>query len=111
MGLQAGSTSEPAKILRSQSAEVSIIIPTLNEADCLERILLHLTLLNPPAKEVIVVDGGSEDGTGAIAQQSQATLIRAERGGRALQMNLGAAQPLETFCAFYTAIRGCPMTW
>lgn len=73
-------------------AEVSIIIPTLNEADGLGRLLLHLTLLNPPAKEVIVVDGGSEDATVAIAQQSTATLIQTEQSGRALQMNLGAAQ-------------------
>lgn len=73
-------------------AEVSIIIPTLNEADCLGRILLCLTLLNPPAKEVIVVDGGSADETVMIAQQSQATVIQAEQAGRAPQMNLGAAQ-------------------
>ncbi|MGB3296074.1 MAG: TIGR04283 family arsenosugar biosynthesis glycosyltransferase [Phormidesmis sp.] len=73
-------------------AEVSIIIPTLNEADCLARSLIHLTLLNPPAKEIIVVDGGSQDETVAIAHQSGASVLQTDRAGRALQMNTGAAQ-------------------
>ncbi len=72
--------------------DVSIIIPTLNEADCLARSLRCLTLLDPPAKEVIVVDGGSTDGTVAIAQQSGATVIHAAQARRSLQMNLGAEQ-------------------
>ncbi|MGB7709703.1 MAG: glycosyltransferase, partial [Microcoleus sp.] len=45
---------------------VSIIIPTLNEATCLERTLRQLSILNPPAWEVLVVDGGSQDETVAI---------------------------------------------
>lgn len=74
------------------STEVSIIVPTLNEADYLARSLRCLALLHPPAKEVIVVDGGSTDETVAIAQQAGATVIFAEQGRRSLQMNLGAAQ-------------------
>jgi glycosyltransferase involved in cell wall biosynthesis len=46
---------------------VSIVIPTLNEATCLERTLRQLSILNPPAWEVLVVDGGSQDDTVAIA--------------------------------------------
>ena len=40
-------------------SSLSIIIPTLNEATTLQSTLNQLTLLNPPAKEIIVVDGGS----------------------------------------------------
>ncbi len=73
-------------------SEVSIIIPTLNESGCLARSLRHLTLLDPPAKEVIVVDGGSTDHTLAIAQQYHATLLHSEQASRSGQMNLGAQQ-------------------
>lgn len=71
-------------------AEVSIIIPVLNEANCLERTLRHLQILNPPAAEIIVVDGGSTDSSVAIATQSGAQVAIAEQRGRAAQMNLGA---------------------
>jgi rSAM/selenodomain-associated transferase 2 len=77
---------------------VSIIIPTLNEASCLERTLRQLTLLNPPAWEVLVVDGGSEDETIAIAANildtfpkiTTARVITAIGRGRSVQMNQGA---------------------
>ncbi|RMF66016.1 MAG: DUF2064 domain-containing protein [Cyanobacteria bacterium J069] len=67
---------------------LSIIIPTLNEADVLPQLLAAL----PPsgALEVIVADGGSQDDTRAIAQQYGAVVIQAEPG-RACQMNAGAA--------------------
>ena len=48
--------------------EVSIIIPTLNEARFLERTLAHVRQLRPRPKEVVIVDGGSTDGTIAIAE-------------------------------------------
>jgi rSAM/selenodomain-associated transferase 2 len=76
----------------SEVSEVSIVIPTLNEAGCLARSLRHLTLLAPPAKEVIVVDGGSTDETVAIAQRFGAILIHSEQARRSWQMNLGAQQ-------------------
>ncbi|WP_442786437.1 TIGR04283 family arsenosugar biosynthesis glycosyltransferase [Leptothoe sp. PORK10 BA2] len=71
-------------------AQVSIIIPVLNEACCLGRTLRHLDILDPPAHEVMVVDGGSTDETVAIAQEWGAKVIFADRPSRAGQMNLGA---------------------
>ncbi|MEJ1934767.1 TIGR04283 family arsenosugar biosynthesis glycosyltransferase [Nostoc sp. NIES-2111] len=80
-------------------SQVSIVIPTLNEAVSLGRTLRQLTLLNPPAKEVIVVDGGSEDETIAIAKQhfelfhsvTDTQVIFSQRRGRSIQMNYGAS--------------------
>jgi rSAM/selenodomain-associated transferase 2 len=78
---------------------VSIVIPTLNEAGSLERTLRQLTLLSPPPQEVIIVDGGSEDQTIAIAKQSFGSfnqivyvqVLSCERCGRSVQMNYGAS--------------------
>ncbi len=69
---------------------VSIIIPTLNEAACLERTLRQLSILNPAAWEILVVDGGSQDETVAIALTSKTRLISSTTAGRSVQMNLGA---------------------
>ena len=71
-------------------SEVSIIIPTLNESGFLQRTLNNLTLLNPPPKEIIVVDGGSKDNTCKIAREAGVTLLVSRLAGRSIQMNLGA---------------------
>ena len=71
-------------------AQVSIIIPVLNEASCLNRTLCHLDILEPPAHEIIVVDGGSTDATVTIAKDKGATVVTTHQPGRARQMNLGA---------------------
>ena len=71
-------------------SRVSIIIPTLNEATNLGRTLRLLKLLSPPAKEVLVVDGGSEDETIAIAKAFEVRFLASEKRGRSIQMNLGA---------------------
>src|SRR5213593_4040540 len=68
---------------------LSIIIPTLNEAARIDVALAELRRLAPGA-EVIVADGGSADGTPALAAP-YARVIAARRG-RARQMNAGAAQ-------------------
>ena len=80
-------------------ARVSIVIPTLNEAECLGRTLRQLSILNPPAWEVLVVDGGSEDETVAIAKscygvqsanKAEVRVIASQGRGRSVQMNQGA---------------------
>ncbi|MEH1870981.1 TIGR04283 family arsenosugar biosynthesis glycosyltransferase [Nostoc sp.] len=80
-------------------SQVSIIIPTLNEATNLGRTLRQLTLLNPLVSEVIVVDGGSEDQTVTVAKQIfesfnqtlNGQILSSQQPGRSLQMNYGAS--------------------
>ena len=67
---------------------ISVIIPTLNEADTLGLLLARLAAMDP-GLELIVADGGSEDGTAAIAG-GRARVVGGERG-RGAQMNRGAA--------------------
>jgi rSAM/selenodomain-associated transferase 2 len=69
---------------------VSIIIPTLNEAGSLGRTLRQLKVLDPPSAEVLVVDGGSQDETVAIAQAAGVEVRVCDRTGRSAQMNCGA---------------------
>lgn len=69
---------------------VSIVIPTLNEASCLERTLRCLKLLEPPAWEILVVDGGSRDQSVAIARQAGVKVLLCDTCGRSRQMNYGA---------------------
>jgi len=72
------------------SFRVSIIIPTLNESFVLGRTLRCLSILEPSPWEVIVVDGGSHDNTTAIAKAANVAVLRSQRAGRSIQMNLGA---------------------
>jgi rSAM/selenodomain-associated transferase 2 len=70
--------------------KLSIVIPMLNEAQVLTRLLEHLRPLQRNGVEVVLVDGGSEDESAARATLAGFEVIRAERG-RARQMNAGAA--------------------
>lgn len=68
---------------------LSIIIPVLNEAENLPALLGPLASLCGCGSEMIVVDGGSEDGSPQAALHAGARVICSERG-RARQMNAGA---------------------
>jgi rSAM/selenodomain-associated transferase 2 len=71
-------------------AGLSIIIPTLNEAAGIVATLAPLQPLRAQGHEVIVVDGGSADGTLALAARLADQALTAA-SGRAIQMNAGAA--------------------
>ena len=69
---------------------ISIIVPTLDEIDRIETCLLRLRAQAPEA-EIIVVDGGSTDGTDeVVASTPGVTLVRAARPGRGSQLAAGA---------------------
>ncbi len=64
--------------------KLSVIIPTLNEAKIIGRVLERVQTGN--AIEIIVADGGSQDGTQEIAASAGAHVIEVT-GGRAAQQN------------------------
>jgi len=70
---------------------LSIIMPVLNEAPGLRAALEALQSLRARGAELIVVDGGSADGSPEIARALADRVIVSARG-RARQMNAGAAQ-------------------
>jgi len=68
---------------------ITVVVPTLNEAQCIVGCLDALAPLRARGHEVIVVDGGSEDGTARLARDRADRVLAAPRG-RASQMNAGA---------------------
>lgn len=72
---------------------LSIILPTLNEANHLRHLLPYLrSHVGERSFELIVVDAMSTDDTAAVAVEEGAYLIRCEQRNRAVQMNAGARQ-------------------
>src|SRR5262245_64338620 len=66
---------------------ISVVIPVLNEADTIAQTLTQLRQAGEC--QIIVVDGGSDDGTVPIARL-HADVVLAVPRGRARQMNAGA---------------------
>ena len=69
---------------------LSIVIPVLDEAAIIAATLQALAPLRARGAEVIVVDGGSSDGTVALARPFADRVI-AGRRNRGAAMNAGAA--------------------
>jgi rSAM/selenodomain-associated transferase 2 len=69
--------------------KISFVIPVLNEAPAIVAALAALAPQRARGHEVIVVDGGSEDGSRELAAPLADRAIAASRG-RAHQMNAGA---------------------
>lgn len=68
---------------------LSVIIPTLNEEVALPALLSDLAAQQAVALEVRIGDGGSSDGTEAVARAQGTVFISAPRG-RGAQMNAAA---------------------
>ena len=67
---------------------VTILVPTLHEEKALPALIERLAALEPAPSEVLLVDGGSADGTVALAE-SMGWRILETQAGRAIQINSG----------------------
>ena len=70
--------------------KISIIIPTINEANNLPLLLSDLSSIHKEG-EIIIVDCGSEDKTIDIAHIYGAKVYKSKERNRGLQLNIGAS--------------------
>ncbi|WP_432201838.1 glycosyltransferase [Erythrobacter sp. W53] len=69
---------------------VTILIPAFNEEGALPALIERLAALDPKPAEILLVDGGSEDATIALARDAGWRIEKSDKG-RALQINAGVA--------------------
>lgn len=86
---------------------LSIIMPVLNEAAEIEAALAALQVYRRRGVEVIVADGGSDDGTPELAR-GLADRVVTGATGRAAQMNAGVAHARGDVLMFLHADTGLP---
>jgi cellulose synthase/poly-beta-1,6-N-acetylglucosamine synthase-like glycosyltransferase/peptidoglycan/xylan/chitin deacetylase (PgdA/CDA1 family)/spore germination protein YaaH len=75
---------------------VSVLIPAFNEARVIEASVRRVLASTAVRLEIIVIDDGSQDGTGdiverAFADEPRVRLLRLENGGKARALNQGLA--------------------
>jgi rSAM/selenodomain-associated transferase 2 len=86
---ESGSSADPRPAAPARAPTISVVIPTLNEAAWIGRTVRQIARLDRRV-EIVVADGGSEDGTVAVARAAGACVIDAPRG-RGPQLRAGAA--------------------
>jgi glycosyltransferase involved in cell wall biosynthesis len=78
---------------------ISVIIPALNEAESIGFVVSEMPW--HLIAECIVVDNGSSDGTGAVAEAAGARVVRSARGyGAACKAGSEAALPTSTILVY-----------
>ncbi len=95
--------------MSSAGPGISIIVPVLNEAAHLAQNLQQLRSLAPGC-ELLVVDGGSEDDSVAIAEALADQVLSAPKG-RARQMNGGAKAASGQYLLFVHADTVLPLNF
>jgi dolichol-phosphate mannosyltransferase len=95
-----GRTVRPASESGGTADRVSVLLPVLNEARRIAPCLSGLAASGVEVSEILVVDGGSTDGTQAIVREHasrdarirliDATPVPAERNGKAHNLCVGA---------------------
>jgi rSAM/selenodomain-associated transferase 2 len=88
------------------TSNISIIIPTLNEAQNIPALKPLIQQVN----EIIVIDGGSSDTTVQLATNLGFTVLRTDKG-RGAQLNLGAGKASSQILLFLHADTTLPPTF
>ncbi|HKE87466.1 MAG TPA: glycosyltransferase family 2 protein [Vicinamibacterales bacterium] len=96
--------------MSERQERLSIIVPVYNEARTVRAVIDRLSTIDLPVpREILVVDDGSTDGTGdvlasAATEQSDLTVIRADRnGGKGSAIRRGLEQATGTIVAIQDA--------
>ena len=92
-----------------QQIQFSLVVPVLNEAGQIESRLQLLQPLRQKGFELLVVDGGSTDGSVELARPLVDQLLTS-KAGRALQMNAGAAAANGEWLLFLHLDTSLPMS-
>lgn len=90
---------------------VSIIVAARDAAATLAACLASLRALDYPDTELIVVDDGSADGTGAIAQGAGVRMLKADGCGPSHARNAGVRECSNDIVAFTDADCVVPRHW
>ena len=84
---------------------ISVIIPMWNEFDHIEKLILHLKEYSTAEniEEIIIVDGGSTDGSPKLVSSFEEVILLESSKGRARQLNFGALHAKGTVLYFLHA--------
>jgi len=91
-------------------SKISIIIPTINEANNLPLLLSDLSSIEKES-EIIIVDCGSEDKTIDIANIYGAKVVISKERNRGLQLDMGANNSKEEWLIFLHADTRLTQNW
>lgn len=78
------------EVVHQTAGRALVIVPTYNERENIRR-LIQAVLEKDPRIDMLIVDDGSPDGTGAIVQEIMATNPRVHLLSRARKLGLGTA--------------------
>ena len=91
-------------------SRISIIIPTINEANNLPLLLSDLSLIRKEG-EILIIDCGSEDRTLDIARIYGAKIYKSKEKNRGLQLDIGAKNSIGEWLIFLHADSRLPHDW
>lgn len=91
VGLAASGLPGAAPAVPPGSPALSVLVPVLNDAVALRHLLAWFAGFADPRVEILVIDGGSSDGSPQVAAHAHVTAVLCGATGRGAQLALGCA--------------------
>ena len=92
---------------REGNLTISVVVSAFNEEAHIARLLRSLKSQTRPPREIIVIDDGSRDRTGEIAEANGAAVVRMAHRGPARGRNVGAARATGDVLVFLDGDMAC----